>query len=335
MRPLSSPNGITPPATLNDGPVTPSVGETMTQISIREKSKSPPVYSSGSSGNLPKFPLELTLCHVKDDEMCRGCNKRLSLVTIQVLLTTFSILERFLPLSTITTSILRPDYVEHASSFISQAKIAHHGNDRVAGTFKLLPLVIELVHFCKLVPIQPVDRLNNCILNLLLVSLGNHVISLLIINSASHLVRIIFQGNLGIDPLLVLLVLSFVLLSLYCHFINLFCGQPSLDIGNSDTVLLTSGRLLCRDIQDAIDINIKADTYFWDMPWCRWNSTEIKFSQEVVILGSCSFTLVHRKTDNSLVVIPRGETLLHLGRNWCVPWNYKTHFTSVGIHSQR
>ncbi|KAK2976854.1 hypothetical protein RJ640_009305 [Escallonia rubra] len=68
MRPSSSPNGITPPATLNDGPVTPSVGETMTQISIREKSKSPPMYSSGSSENLPKFPLELT-------ELCKSINQ--------------------------------------------------------------------------------------------------------------------------------------------------------------------------------------------------------------------------------------------------------------------
>ncbi|KAK3037838.1 hypothetical protein RJ639_031879 [Escallonia herrerae] len=110
-------------------------------------------------------------------------------------------------------------------------------------------------------------------------------------------------------------------------------GQPSVNIGNSDTVLLTSGRLLRRDIQDAIDIDIKAGTEFWDMPWCRWNSTEIKFSQEVVILGSWSFTLVHSKPDRSLVVILRGETLLHLGRNWCVPWNYKTHFT-ICIHSK-
>ncbi|KAK3019622.1 hypothetical protein RJ639_004564 [Escallonia herrerae] len=108
----------------------------------------------------------------------------------------------------------------------------------------------------------------------------------------------------------------------------------SINIGNSDTVLLTSGRLLRIDIQDAIDIDIKAGTEFCDMPWCRWNSTEIKFSQEVVILGSCSFTLVHSKADNSLVVIPRGETLLHLGRNWCVPWNYKTHFTICNIHSK-
>ncbi|KAK2976846.1 hypothetical protein RJ640_009297 [Escallonia rubra] len=202
-------------------------------------------------------------------------------------------------------------------------------------TFKLLPLVIELVHFCKLVPIQPVDRLNNCILNLLLVSLRNHVISLLIINSASHLVRIIFQGNLGIDPLLVLFVLGFVLLSLYYHFINLYCGQPSLEIGNSDTVLLTSGLILRRDIQDAIDINIKADTEFWDTPWCRWNPIEIKFTQIVVICNSCSFTLVHSKPNTSLVVICRRETLLHLDRNWCVPWNYKTHFTSYNIHSKR
>ncbi|KAK2976844.1 hypothetical protein RJ640_009295 [Escallonia rubra] len=68
----------------------------------------------------------------------------------------------------------------------------------------------------------------------------------------------VFQGKLGLNFLPVLLILGLVLLSLFYYLLNLFLGQPSFVIGESDLRLLASEQDLCKDTQDTICIQLKA-----------------------------------------------------------------------------
>lgn len=66
---------------------------------------------------------------------------------------------------------------------------------------------------------------------------------LLIPDGVPHVEGIIFQGVLGVYPLLVSLILALVLLSLLDHALNLVLTQAALVIGDGDLVLCACIRL--------------------------------------------------------------------------------------------
>ncbi|KAK3031410.1 hypothetical protein RJ639_037408 [Escallonia herrerae] len=74
------------------------------------------------------------------------------------------------------------------------------------------------------------------------------------------------------------LIVGLVILSLLYYLFNLFRGQPSSVIGDSDLICMASSLILSRDSQDAIGINVKADTDLRNTPWIWLNSRHLKSS---------------------------------------------------------
>ncbi|KAM1060609.1 hypothetical protein ACFX13_025788 [Malus domestica] len=65
---------------------------------------------------------------------------------------------------------------------------------------------------------------------------------------------------------------------------------------------LSGGLALRRDIQDAVSVNIEADGDLGYSSGCSWDSGELKFSEQVVILGPGSLSFIHLDQNSGLVV---------------------------------
>ncbi|PON56596.1 Glutamate dehydrogenase, NAD-specific [Parasponia andersonii] len=178
------------------------------------------------------------------------------------------------------------------------------------------------------------NRLINGVLNLFLVRRGKLRADLLILDSVPHVVCIVFQGVLRINLLLVLFVFRLVLLGLLNHLLDFFLRQPTLVIGNGDLVLLPSGLVLGRNIQNTVCVNVEANIDLRNTPGSWRNARKLKFAQQVVVPGSCPLTLKNLDQHTRLVVRVGRENLLFLGGNSSVSGNQDSHNTSSGLQTK-
>lgn len=84
---------------------------------------------------------------------------------------------------------------------------------------------------------------------------------------------------------------------------------------------LTCSLVLCRDVEDAIGIDVKNDINLWHPTRCRWDTTKLKLAQKIVVPCSGPLSLIDLNEDSWLVVRVCGEDLLLLCGDSCVPWN--------------
>merc|ERR1719228_199506 len=186
-------------------------------------------------------------------------------------------------------------------------------DDGVAHTFHLFLLIAELFNLSKLVSIQPLDCFITLVIDLLSVILRDLVLQLLILDGCLHVEAVALQTILGRNSVLLLLIISLELFSIGHHTLNLFLGESSLVISNGNLILFTSRLVTSRHIQDTICINIKGDFNLWHATRCRWDTSQVKLTKQVVILGHSSLALVHLDGDGRLVVAVGGEGLGLLG----------------------
>ncbi|KAH3685157.1 hypothetical protein WICPIJ_003874 [Wickerhamomyces pijperi] len=66
-----------------------------------------------------------------------------------------------------------------------------------------------------------------------------------------------------------------------------------------------------RDVQDTVGVDVEGDFDLWDTSWGWWDAGQFKLTQQVVVLGSGSFTFKDLDQDTWLVV---GQ-VLGLGRS--------------------
>lgn len=85
--------------------------------------------------------------------------------------------------------------------------------------------------------------------------------------------------------------------------------EPLVD---GDLLLLASGFVLGRDIQDTVGIDVEAHNYLWNAFGC-WRNGELKLAQQVIVASLGPFTLVNLDTDTRLVVIVGRYDYLLLG----------------------
>ncbi|TVU36755.1 hypothetical protein EJB05_18701, partial [Eragrostis curvula] len=232
---------------------------------------------------------------------------------------TFSLIDLF-NLGTSTAPTGRRILV-HASSaaHVGPSALVHLRDDGVADALQLLHLVFKLVHLCELVAVQPADGSVNGVLNLLLVLRGELGGDLVVLDGVPHVVGVVLQPVLGFHLLLELLVLRLVLLSLLHHLLDLLLAEPTLVVGDRDLVLLPGGLVLSRDVEDAIGIDVEADSDLGHAARCRRDARQLELAEEVVVLGPGALTLVNLDQDAGLVVGVGGEDLFLLGGDGGVP----------------
>merc|ERR1719154_695635 len=152
-------------------------------------------------------------------------------------------------------------------------------------------------------------------------------------NMKSTVEAVRLQGILGRDTLTLSIIVVLVFLCFLYHTLDFFLEQTSLVVGDGNLVLLTSRLVHGRHIQDTVGIDVKSDLDLGNTTGCRGDSSKLELAEEIVILGHCTFTLVHLDEHTRLVVRVGGESLSLLGRNGSVPLDKGSHDTTGGLNS--
>merc|ERR1719263_2349537 len=136
----------------------------------------------------------------------------------------------------------------HAISTTSSLVDLHH--DGIHNALKFLLLGLKFILLSQLVLVQPVKGFLDCLLNLVFVICLKFVLQLLLLQSVAHGEAVVLKTILGLNLRLVGIVFGAVLLCLLDHAVNLRLRQTTLLIRDSDLVGLSSGLVLCTDIED-------------------------------------------------------------------------------------
>merc|ERR1719453_1032583 len=131
----------------------------------------------------------------------------------------------------------------------------HH--DWIDNALNFFLLGLEFILLSQLVLVEPVQGFLDCLLNLVFVICLKFILQLLLLQSVAHGETVVLKTILGFNFLLVGLIFSAILLCLLDHAVNLGLRQTTLLVGDGDLVRLSSGLVLCTDIQDTIGIDVE------------------------------------------------------------------------------
>lgn len=143
--------------------------------------------------------------------------------------------------------------------------------------------------------------------------------------------------------------------------IHLSFGQTFV-IGDGDFVLLSCTFVHCGHIEDTVGINVKGHLNLRDTSGSRWNTSQFKFPQDVIVLSHGPFTFIdleeviesvfkillkHKENKGRflwtvlylnehtrLVVWVGGKGLGLFGRDGGVPFDKDSHHSSSCFNSQ-
>merc|ERR1719184_90569 len=203
----------------------------------------------------------------------------------------------------------------HTTRHATLSSLIQLGNDGIAHGFHFFLLVSEFVLLGQLVTVQPTKSIVTLADDTLPFILRNLVLQLLIIKSRLHVETIRFKPILRRYTFLLLFILSFELLCIIDHLLNVFLGQSALIIGDSDLILLSSRLVSCGNVQDAICVDVKGDLNLRDSSGSWRYSSQIKLAQIMIILGHSSFSFEYLDGDCRLIISVGGESLSLLGGN--------------------
>merc|ERR1711963_355105 len=198
-------------------------------------------------------------------------------------------------------------------------------NDGVADLLDLLLLLLVLLLLRHLVRVQPLDALVALVLDLLLVRVGDGRLHLLLVHGGLHVEAVGLEPVLGADSLPLLLVLRLVLLRLVHHLLDVLLGQAALVVGDRDLVLLSSGLVGGRYVQNSVGVNVKGDFDLRHTTRSWRNAGQLELAEHVVVLGHGALALVDLDQHSRLVVRVGGEGLGLLGGDGGVPLDQRGH----------
>merc|ERR1719259_1622402 len=234
-------------------------------------------------------------------------------------------------------------------------------DDGLRNVLKLLLLRVVVLRVGLRVVLKPLDCSVNCSLHLFLLFIGELASKLLLIinlvlepigirsrpflastlsfiflsssakSSASLIIRSISSG---FNLFLHLLIFISEELSILDHTLNILRLQPVLVIGNCDLLAVTSGLIFSRHLQDTIGINLEGNFNLRNATRSRWNSSQVKLTENMVGLGHWPLTLKHLNGDSVLVVLSSGESLGLLGGDDGVTGDQLGHHTSNSFNSK-
>ena len=203
------------------------------------------------------------------------------------------------------------------------------GDDGVGNTLELLLLGLVLVLGGGLVVVEPADGLLDLALDLLLVVVGH--VELTLVDGVLEGVGVRLETVLGVDTRSLSLVLSLVLLGLSQHALNVLLGETALVVGDGDLVGLTSALLGGTDVHDTVGVDVEGDLDLRDTTGRRGNASKLELTEQVVVLGTSTLTLVDLDQDTRLVVRVGGEGLGLLGGDGGVTLDERSHDTTSGL----
>merc|ERR1711937_725338 len=204
------------------------------------------------------------------------------------------------------------------------AALVQLGDDWGGNVLDLLLGRLEVVSVGIVVLREPLDLLLNSLLDGGLVVVAELAAKLLVI----------VELVAGLDALLEQAVLLGVLLCLVDHALNVLWGEAVLVVGDGDGFLGARALVLCRDAEDAVDVNLKGDFNLGHAAWRGRDVVEVKLAQEVVVLCHGALALKDLDGDGGLVVCGGGEDLGLLCGDNRVALNELGHDATDGLDTE-
>merc|ERR1719184_710066 len=192
--------------------------------------------------------------------------------------------------STSTSGHTTSRHTSWHSTWHSLSSLIQLGNNGIADGFHFFLFVSEFVLLGQLVAVQPTKSIVTLADDTLPFILRNLVLQLLVIKSRLHVETVRFKPVLRRNAFLLLFILSLELLSIIDHLLNVFFGQSTLIIGDSDLILLSSRLISSRNVQDAICVDVKGDLNLRDSSGSGRDSSQIELTQVMIILSHSSFS---------------------------------------------
>merc|ERR1711937_169046 len=215
------------------------------------------------------------------------------------------------------------------------AALVQLGDDWGGNVLDLLLGRLEVVSVGIVVLREPLDLLLNSLLDGGLVVVAELAAKLLVIvELVLEAVEVRLELVAGLDALLEQAVLLGVLLCLVDHALNVLWGEAVLVVGDGDGFLGARALVLCRDAEDAVDVNLKGDFNLGHAAWRGRDVVEVKLAQEVVVLCHGALALKDLDGDGGLVVCGGGEDLGLLCGDNRVALNELGHDATDGLDTE-
>jgi len=209
------------------------------------------------------------------------------------------------------------------------------GDDGVENGFNILLMLFEFFSMSFGVGFDPSEGIFAQLFELSSFISREFILDLVILQRSSDRVAVVFEGVLGFDLLLDEFILLLVLFSFTDHLFDFFFGESSLVVGNGNLVGFTSRLIDSGDVQYTIGIDIEGDFNLRNTSGCGWDTVQVEFTQQVVILGHGSFTFEDLDQDTGLVISVGGEGLLLLGGDSGVSGDKDSHDTTGSFNTGR
>ena len=198
--------------------------------------------------------------------------------------------------------------------------------------FGLNLLLLSFVFLAILgVGFDELKSLSSEILNGFLVLISEVSLKLLFGESVLDLEAVVLEGVLAFNLLSGSIILSLELVSVGHHLLDLLLGETTFVVCDGDLLGLSCGLIASADVEDTVGINVEGDLNLGGTARCRGDALEVELSEQVVILGHLTLTLVNLDEDTWLVVSVGGEGLLLLGGDASVSWDEDGHDTTGGL----
>ncbi len=179
--------------------------------------------------------------------------------------------------------------------------------------------------------IDPCKSLLGEVLDLGLVLVGEVVLQFSLVEGLLHLEAIVLNVVSGIKLELLESILLLVFLGIGNHSLDFLLGESTLVVGDGNFVFSTGLTVHGGNVKDTIGIDIESDNDLWDTLWCWWNTSEIELSEEMVVLGHLSLSLVDLDEYYWLIVNTCGEGLGLSGWDGGVSINDIRHDSTLGL----
>ena len=207
---------------------------------------------------------------------------------------------------------------------------SHH--DWVELGLKLLLLLLDGLSLLR-VGLKELETLSGGVLDGLLILIGEVGLQLLLVEGVLHLEAVVLKTVLGLNLLSDGVILSSELVSVGDHLLDLLLGEATLVVGNGDLLGLTSGLVTSGHVEDTVGIDIEGDLNLRSTTGRGRDTLEVELSEQVVVLGHLTLTLVNLDHNTWLVVSVGGEGLLLLGGNAGVTGNEDGHDTTGSLNT--
>mmetsp|Transcript_7488 Transcript_7488/g.19656 ORF Transcript_7488/g.19656 Transcript_7488/m.19656 type:complete len:406 (+) Transcript_7488:1665-2882(+) len=195
--------------------------------------------------------------------------------------------------------------------------LVHVSHDRIRDRLDLLLLGRVLVFVRLGVLVEPVERLVDRVLDLLLVISRQFVgdALLVVVERVLHVVQVRLEAVARVDALLDLFVLVGVLLGLADHALDVLLGEAALLGRDRDLLGLARALVLGGHLEDAVRVDLERHLDLRHAARRRRDAGQFKLSEEVIVLRHRPLALEDLDQHGRLVVLVRREGLRLLRRD--------------------